>query len=62
MLASHAVVFRRLLLPPYESPKNDCVGGYYPVGLLRLPFQFLLCDAALEIGPQMSFAGSGVLL
>ena len=23
----HAVVFRGLVLPPRESPKNDCVGG-----------------------------------
>ena len=27
-VASHAVVYRGLVLPPqYESPKNDCVGG-----------------------------------
>ena len=34
IIASHAVVFRGLvLLPPhYESPKNACVGGYHDNG------------------------------
>ena len=34
-IASHAVVFRGLVLPssPYDSPKNDCMGGQEKNGI-----------------------------